>query len=187
MHMHAFRRQWTADDLLDMPDDGQRYEVIDGELFVTPAPSLDHQAALGVLHLRLADYLKRERVGHVFFSPADVTFSPRRTVQPDLFVVPPVGGRRPRSYGEMKRLMLAIEALSPTTARLDRVVKRKLYREEGVPEFWIVDLDARAIERSTPLDSRVDVLDTSLEWRPDGASVPFTLDIAEYFVEVLDT
>src|ERR1041384_416896 len=101
MYMHAFGRDWTADDLLDMPDDGQRYEVIDGELFVTPAPSWDHQASLGVLYLRLTEYLERERVGYVFFSPADITFSPRRAVQPDLFVVPPMNGRRPRAYGDM--------------------------------------------------------------------------------------
>jgi len=152
MHMHPLR-QWTAADLLDMPDDGQRYEVIDGELFVTPAPSLDHQAALGALYARLSEYLNRERVGYLFFSPADITFSPRRAVQPDLFVAPPVGDHRPRSYSEITRLMLAIEALSPSTARLDRIVKRNLYREERVAEFWIVDLDARAFERSTPLDS----------------------------------
>jgi Uma2 family endonuclease len=186
MHMHALR-QWTAADLLDMPDDGQRYEVIDGELFVTPAPSLNHQASLGILYLRLMEYLNRERVGYVFFSPADITFSPRRAVQPDLFVATPVDGRRPRSYSEIDRLVLAVEALSPSTARLDRVVKRKLYREEGVSEFWIVDLDARAVERSTPHDSRVDVLDASLEWRPEGASAPFTLDIAAYFEELFDT
>jgi Uma2 family endonuclease len=182
--MHA-RRQWTADDLLDMPDDGQRYEVVDGELFVTPAPSLTHQAALGELYSRLRGYLNRERVGFVFFSPADIRFSPRRAVQPDLFVAPPVDGHRPRSNSEITHLMLAIEALSPSTARLDRIVKRKLYREEGVSEFWIVDLDARAVERSTPLDARVDVFDTSLEWWPQGASAPFTLDITAYFEEVL--
>ena len=186
MHMHA-RRQWTANDLLDMPDDGQRYEVIDGELFVTPAPSLDHQAALGILHARLMEYLDRERVGYVFFSPADIRFSPRRAVQPDLFVAPPVNGHRPRSYSEITHLTLAIEALSPSTARLDRIVKRKLYREEGVSEFWIVDLDARAFERSTPLDARVDVLDSSLEWWPEGASTPFALDIAAYFEELFGT
>ena len=82
--------------------------------------------------------------------------------------------------------MLAIEALSSSTSRLDRVVKRKLYREERVPEFWIIDLDARTFERTTPTDSRVDVLDTSLEWRPEGALVPFVLDLREYFGEVLD-
>ena len=183
MHMHA-RRQWTAEDLVDMPDDGQRYEVVDGELFVTPAPSLDHQAALGILYARLREYLGREPVGYVLFSPADIRFNPRRAVQPDLFVAPTVNGRRPRSYGEISRLILAVEALSPSTARLDRIVKRKVYREEGVSEFWIVDLDARAFERSTPLDSRVDVLDTSLEWWPEGASSPFTLDIEAYFDEL---
>jgi Uma2 family endonuclease len=186
MHMHAFGRQWTVDDLQDMPDDGQRYEVIDGELFVTPAPSLNHQAALGGLYVRLVEYLSRERVGYVFFSPADITFSPRRAVQPDLFVAPPVAGRRPQSYGEIARLVLAIEALSPSTARLHRVVKRKMYRDEGVPEFWIVDLDARTFERTTPLDSRVDALDDRLEWWPPGASSPFVLDLRAYFEEVLD-
>ena len=186
MHMHA-RRQWAAADLLDIPDDGQRYEVIDGELFVTPAPSLTHQAALGALYTRLVDYLSREHVGYVFFSPADITFSPRRAVQPDLFVVPPVDGHRPRSYSELTHLMLAVEALSPSTARLDRIVKRKLYREEGVSEFWIVDLDARAFERTRPNDSPIDIFDTSFEWKPEGASSPFTLDIARYFEEVLVT
>jgi Uma2 family endonuclease len=187
MHMHALSRQWTADDLLDMPDDGQRYEVIDGELFVTPAPSWDHQAALGTLYIRLAEYPARERIGYVFFSPADIRFSPRRAVQPDLFVVPLIDGRRPREFGEMKHLLLAVEASSSSTARLDRVKKRLLCREEGVEEFWIVDLDARTFDRSTPADSRIDVLDVALTWLPAGASSPFELDIADYFVRVLDT
>jgi Uma2 family endonuclease len=186
MHMHAFSRQWTADDLIDMPDDGQRYEVIDGELFVTPAPSLDHQAALGILHTRLTEYLGRDSVARVFFSPADLRFSPRRAVQPDLFVVPLVDGRRPRTYRDITHLMLAVEVLSPSTARLDRVVKRRLYRDEGVDEFWIIDLDARTFERTTPLDSRVDVVDAVLEWHPEGASAPFVLDVPEYFAQVFD-
>jgi Uma2 family endonuclease len=187
MHMHAFRPQWTADDIQDMPDDGQRYEVIDGELFVTPAPSFDHQAAAALLFRRLADYLDREPVGDVLFSPADITFSPRRAVQPDVFVVPRVGDHRPRSWSEVKALILAVEVLSPSTARLDRVVKRKLYRDEKVSEFWIIDLDARTFERSTPMDSRVDVIDATLEWHPQGASGPFVLDVAEYFTQLLDT
>jgi Uma2 family endonuclease len=186
MHMHAFRREWTANELQDLPNDGQRYEVIDGELFVTPARSADHQAALGILYIRLAEYLARERIGYVCFSPADITFSPRRSVQPDLFVVPPVNGRRPRAYSDMKHLLLAVEGLSPGTARLDRVNKRKLYREEGVEEFWIVDLDARTFERSTPADSRIEVLDGGLEWHPHGATTSFVLDVPEYFSELLD-
>ena len=186
MHMPAFRRQWTVDDLQDLPDDGQRYEVIDGELFVSPAPSIMHQRALGILYRLVADYLDRERVGYVYFAPADVIFSPKRGVQPDLLVTPPVDGRSPQSYAEVKRLLLAVEVLSPSTARLDRVVKRALYRDEDVPDFWIVDLDSRTFERSTPADSRVDVLDQHIEWMPADASTPFVIDLPAYFAEVLE-
>jgi Uma2 family endonuclease len=186
MHMPAFRRQWTVNDLQDFADDGQRYEVIDGELFVTPAPSFTHQRALAVLYRRVADYLDRERVGYAFFAPADIIFSPKRGVQPDLFVVPPVGGRSPKSFAETGHLLLAVEALSPSTARLDRVVKRALYRDEGVPEFWIVDLDSRTFERSTPGDARVEVCDERIEWLPAGAATPLVIDVAAYFAEVLD-
>jgi Uma2 family endonuclease len=184
--MPAFRREWTVDDLQGLPDDGQRYEVIDGELFVTPAPSFSHQRVLGILHRLIADYLDRERVGYVFFAPADVIFSSARGVQPDLFVVPGVGGRSPKSFGEVKRLLLAVEASSPSTARADRVVKRALYRDEGVPEFWIIDLDARTFERSTPADLRTEVLDARVEWLPPGASSPLVIDVPAFFAEALD-
>lgn len=170
-----------------MPDDGQRYEVIDGELFVTPSPSADHQHALSVLFRLIAEYLDRERIGHAFFSPSDITFSPRRAVQPDMFVVPLMNGRRPRSFSDIKHLMLAVEVLSPSTAHLDRVKKRKLYREERVSEFWIVDMDARTFERSTPTDFNVEVLDIAVTWWPQGASTPFVLDVPAYFAQVLDS
>jgi Uma2 family endonuclease len=186
MHMPAFRRQWTVDDLQDLPDDGQRYEVIDGELFVTPAPSLSHQRTLGILYSRIADYLGRERIGYVFFAPADVIFSQGRGVQPDLLVLPGVNGRSPKSFDEVKRLLLAVEVLSPSTARLDRVVKRALYRDEDVPEFWIIDLDARTFERSTPADTRVDVLGERIDWSPAGASTPLVIDVVAFFEEALD-
>lgn len=180
------KRDWTVDDLAGLPDDGQRYEVIDGELFVTPAPSFDHQAAAGALFRLLSDYVERERVGFAFVAPADITFSAKRSVQPDVFVVPAANGRRPRSFGEVRRLLLAIEILSPSTARADRVVKRMLFRSEGVAEFWIADLDARTIERSTPSDPRVEVIDSTLEWKPEGAANSLVIDVSKYFAQVLD-
>lgn len=179
-------KEWTVADLEHLPDDGNRYEVIDGELLVTPAPNLDHQEAIARLHLLLAPYVAEHRCGHVVFAPADVTFSPRRGVQPDLFVVPLVDGRRPKRYADAARLLLAVEVLSPSTARADRVKKRRVYSEEAVGEYWIVDLDARVIERSTRSSEGVEVLADRLEWQPEGASVPLVIEVERYFDEVLE-
>jgi Uma2 family endonuclease len=76
--------------------------------------------------------------------------------------------------------------LSPSTARADRVAKRKLFRDEGVAEYWVIDLDARTVERSTPADTRVDVLIDRLEWFPVGAQSAFAMDLDDYFKRVLD-
>src|SRR3954468_11254879 len=125
MGMPSAERVWLAADLADLPDDGNRYEGIDGELHVTPAPSLNHQEAVARLYMILAPYVDSQRCGHAFIAPADVTFSPARGVQPDVFVLPRTGPRRPRTFIEVGRLLLAAEVLSPSTARWDRVDKRR--------------------------------------------------------------
>ena len=185
MHMLMVKRVWTADDLQALPEDGNRYEVIDGELFVSPSPTWRHQEAVYQLHRRLAHYLDGQRVGHAFSAPADVTFSPRRAVQPDVFVVPLVNGRRPEAFREVQRLLVAAEVLSPSTARTDRVNKRDLFRDERVDQYWIVDLDARTFERSTPDEPRPEILAERLVWFPDGATEPFDVDLVAYFAQVL--
>ena len=121
VHMPSTKRWWTVDDVHRLPQDGNRYEVIDGELFVTPAPSWRHQEAVVEMHRLLRDYLRQHRVGHAFVAPADVIFSAARAVQPDVFVVPLVDGHRPESFDDVKRLLVAVEVLSATTARADRV------------------------------------------------------------------
>ena len=186
MHMPQLARQWTVDDVHALPDDGNRYEVIDGELFVTPAPRLRHQEAVAELLVLIRAYLQRERVGHAFVSPADVIFSSRRLVQPDVFVTRLVNGRRPEEFVASSGLLLAVEVLSPSTARADRVAKRTLYRDERVPEYWIVDLDARTFERTTPGDARPEILADALAWQPVGASTPLIIDLSAYFERVLD-
>jgi Uma2 family endonuclease len=186
MAMPNLKRRWTVADRDELPDDGNRYEVIDGELFATPAPSLMHQRAVSQLYRLLAVYLDREPVGEAIVSPADIVFSPGRAVQPDLFVLPFVSGRRARNFTDVGRLLLAVEVLSPSTAHTDRVDKRALYRKERVDEYWIVDLDSRILERSTPGESRPEILDSKLEWLPDGAATSFAMDVAEYFEKVID-
>jgi Uma2 family endonuclease len=107
-------------------------------------------------------------------------------VQPDLFVVPLVGGRPPRHFDAVRHLLLVVEVLSPSSGRADRVVKRTLYRDEHVDEYWIVDLDSRTIERSTPSLARPEILDARLEWLPTGAASPLAVDLTKYFGAFLD-
>jgi Uma2 family endonuclease len=179
---------WTAAMVRELPDDGKRYECIDGELLVTPSPRWKHQDAVGGLYMRLRLWLAQEPIGKVTMSPADVEIVPGTLVQPDVFVVPlREDGRLPQVWTDIRTLLLAIEVLSPSTARYDRVTKRRFFARAGVPEYWIVDVDARVIERWTPSDERPEILgeDAVLEWCPTGARTPFTIPLAAFFAEVL--
>jgi Uma2 family endonuclease len=186
MHMALDTHSWTVADLAGMPDDGQRYEVIDGELFVTPAPALRHQDAILALAMLLRPYVRQHDCGHLVIAPAEVTFSPRRGIQPDLFVARLVDGKRPRESSEIRGLLLAVEVLSPSSAKADRVNKRALYRDEGVDEYWVVDLENRRYERSTPADTAVALEVDTLRWQPAGARSALVIDLKRYFAEVLD-
>ena len=186
MGMPHTAERWTAQMVRAIPDDRNRFEVIDGELFVTPAPSWTHQRAVGELLVRIATYLRGQTWGEVVTSPADISFHEDMLVQPDLFVVP-IGSdkRRVRHWPDIRALLLAVEILSPSTARADRQVKRRLYQREGVAEYWIIDLDARVVERWRPEDDRPEILTTTLTWQPQLAAAPFELDLVEFFDGVL--
>ena len=185
MAMPAQHTEWTVDMVRALPDDGNRYEVIDGELFVTPAPSVVHQRAVRELALIVAPYVWTHRIGEAFFSPADVVvFGPRKFVQPDVFVVPLVDGRPMKAWTDVGRLLLTVEVLSPSTEHADRGRKRLLYREKGVPEYWIVDTDARAIERRYSDDSPAELLTESIEWAPDPEIPMLVIDLPGYFDRV---
>ena len=184
MPVHAPDVDWTVERALALPEDGNRYEVLDGELFVTPAPSWGHQSVLGMLFRQLSAYVDEHRIGWTRFSPADIVFSPRRLVQPDLFVVPWREGGAPRAWTEVKSLLLAVEVLSPSTARADRHRKRVIYQSERVPEYWIVDADARLVERWRPGDERPEMILDELTWRPREDAEPFRLPLERFFEEV---
>ena len=186
MGMVATQTHWTVDRLHALPDDGNRYEIIGGELFVTPAPSFDHQVAAFRLAQRLDAYLGTHRIGFVAMAPGDVEFDPHTLVQPDVFVVPPVDGKRPRTWHDAGRPLLAVEVVSPASSRSDRGEKRRLYQQQGVPEYWVVDLDARLLERWRPQDERPEIVTGRLDWHPDGAESPFVLDLQEYWAEVFE-
>lgn len=181
MGMPAQHTEWTAELARALPDDGNRYEVLDGELFVTPAPALGHQAVLARLFRLIDPYVREHRLGWTYWSPADIEFSPRRWLQPDLFVVPDTGRGEPREWRDVTALLLAVEALSPTTARADRMKKRPIYQEHGVPEYWIVDTDSRLIERWRPADDRPEIIDRTLTWQPRPGIPALVVGLEEIF------
>ena len=184
MAMPAPQVEWTAEMARALPQDENRYEVIDGELLVTPAPSQRHQRAMELLYLILGPYARGSRLMHAHFAPCEIEFSPRRAVQPDLFVVRLVDGKMPADAELGRAVLLAVEGLSPTTARYDRRKKRPMFQSEGVPEFWIVDIDARVIERWRPEDARPEVVTDTLTWQPFAEHPPLVIDVNMYFAEV---
>ena len=169
---------YTADLVRALPDDGNRYEVVHGELLVTPAPRALHQLVVQRLSTALDRYLGTHRVGQLFASPADISWGPDILVQPDLFVVD-IAEARTLDWSRMRHLLLAIEVLSPTTARADRFTKRRLYQEVGVGTYWIVDADARQAEVWTPDLAFPTIERKRLTWRPTGAPSPFAIQLAE--------
>lgn len=173
--------EWTAERALALPEDGKRYEVLDGVLAVTPAPSWRHQDVSGVLWQALQTYVREHRIGRAIAAPADVIFSSRRLLQPDLFVVPDVDGRPPERWEDVRHLLLAIEILSPSTARHDRHTKRGIYMTEHVDEYWIVDTEARLIERWRHGESRPEVCAEALEWSPAEGRTPLVVDLGALF------
>ena len=164
--------------LIDETRHWPRYETVHGELLVTPAPQPWHQKLIGRLHTALARYLEVERVGEVFLSPADISWGPDSLVQPDLFVVP-LEEARTLAWPTIRTLMLAVEVLSPSSARADRFTKRRLYQEVGVAVYWIIDADAGTAEIWTPPDRFPRMESERLMWMAPGASRPFELALAE--------
>lgn len=171
---------WTAEMVRQLPDDGNRYEVVHGELLVTPAPRFDHQLLVSRVAVAIAKYLEREPVGLMLTAPADISWAPDVLVQPDVFVVPRTEAAS-REWSRIRTLLLVVEVLSPSTARADRFTKRHRYQDAGVPLYWLVDGDEQRVEVWTP-DLELPVIETrQLVWSPVGAEQVFTLALEELF------
>jgi Uma2 family endonuclease len=168
---------WTAEMVRALPDDGNRYECIDGELLVTPSPGSPHQAVVGELHLQLAPYVRAMQLGaYVQISPLDVELDEGMIVQPDLlaFTVTPASAKG-RIQGP--DLLLVVEVLSKSTARRDRTIKREFYARIGVHEYWIVDQAARRVERWRAGAAEAELESGALAWRPVGAARALLIDL----------
>ena len=187
MAMPALESQyWTASAVRALPEDGKRYECIDGELLVTPSPSFPHQAVVREILLALAPFVAAQSMGVLCLAPADVEIEPGTTVQPDVFVARSPSGTSLRSWADISLLVLAIEVLSPSTARYDKGLKRRFYQRNGVAEYWIIDLDAQVVERWRADDDRPEVLVEELLWSPEGAPEALRIDLPALFARALD-
>lgn len=175
----------TIEELRALPDDGLRHELLDGVHVVTPAPEYPHQAVVGELYYGLRRALEGQDRLVLLAGPADIVLGPGTLVQPDLFVIAKEPLVRLRRWSEAGVPVLAIEVLSPSTAARDRGAKRKLYQHAGVAEYWVVDLDARLVERWRPGDERPEVIGERLVWDPPQLGEPVVLDVARLLTGVL--
>ena len=140
----VLRTRLTYEDYRLIPDDGRRYELLEGQLHVTPAPGLEHQRVSKRLFTILLRYFEEGRRGEVLYAPLDVILADDDVVQPDLVVV-----RDPAqlsSRGVEGAPFLVVEVISPGRAHYDRTVKAQRYAARGVPHYWIVDPEARRLE-----------------------------------------
>ncbi|HEY4131769.1 MAG TPA: Uma2 family endonuclease [Gemmatimonadaceae bacterium] len=191
MSMPALRaHHWTVEEVdrlvEERPGYTPRYELVDGELLVTPSPAKRHQRLIGDLYMLLRPYVDQQRVGEVIFSPSTVRLTTDSRVEPDIFVIPAVFGRRQAATVPITNLSLAVEVLSPSSARYDRITKRRFYQRAGVPQYWIVDGEACLFEIWHPDDERPLIVDGAFDWQPDGAREALRIDVARLFASVAD-
>ena len=138
-------KRWTYEDYFKLDDD-QRYEIINGNLLMAPAPDTWHQTWVGELYLILHQHLKARTLGRVFVSPVDVVLDAHNTVQPDLVVILSANLGIIQHRAVFGTPDLLVELVSPSSVRRDRYDKRDLYARFGVKEYWIGDLANKAME-----------------------------------------
>lgn len=137
----------TWKDIQELPEDGNRYEAIDGALYLTPAPSLLHQTVSLRIELALAHLLVGAGHGHLWHAPLGVVFPDTgEAVQPDIVFLSHARRAHMAPEGLRGAPDLVVEITSPATAERDRGIKRRLYGRQGVEEYWIVDPDERSVE-----------------------------------------
>jgi len=173
---------YTRDMLRDIPEDGNRYELVRGELLVTPAPRPWHEVVVARLQENLTTYVRAFAPQlYVFGSRSEVSWGDQDTeVQPDAFVLP-IEQVRTLDYEQMRDLHLVVEVLSPSSRRYDRFTKRLEYQRRGVPCYWIVDPEEQLVEVWGPEDHFPRFEHQRLLWQPAGASRAFELELSELF------
>jgi Uma2 family endonuclease len=130
----------TYDDFVQLPDDGRRHELIDGEHYVTPSPNQKHQKVLLQLSLFIGNWLEQRSIGQMYFAPFDVVFTQFDVVEPDLLYMSNERATKVLTPANVQGAPeLVVEIASPGTRKRDETIKRRLYERAGVDEYWVVD------------------------------------------------
>lgn len=138
---------WTYDDYLKLPDDGRRYEIIEGVLYVTNAPGLDHQFTVMEIAFHMKRYISEQKLGYVLTAPFEVHLTNHtRPVQPDVMFIRAERWPQPGAKFFEGAPDLIVEVLSSSTSRTDQFVKFNAYEQAGVPEYWIVNPKTRSAQ-----------------------------------------
>ena len=137
---------WTYEDYAALPDDGNRYEIVNGVLIMTPAPSPEHQDIVGEIFSALRTHIKLAGQGRVFTGPIDVDLGPKNVYQPDLVVVLNTHLDRVAEKKIIGAPDLVVEVASPSTAAYDRLTKYEKYAHAGIREYWLVKPTSRSVE-----------------------------------------
>jgi Uma2 family endonuclease len=177
MHMATVTKRWTLEEVHSLPDDGNKYELVRGELFVTPPPSAEHETISARLTRILDPYVEANGLGFVYRPRAVMRFDGSE-VEPDLMV-----RQRPdadASWDNAPVPVLVVEVLSGITRRRDQLQKRSLYMDAGVAEYWMIDPERETV-RVVQQNGEDVVAHEQVSWSPPGASTPLTFDVARVF------
>ena len=173
-------KRWTLDELHSLPDDGNKYEVVRGVLFVTPAPTWQHESILAALSAALSPYVVANGLGLVYHPRAVLRFEDSE-VEPDLMV------RRPSREANVDWTTaplpsLIVEVLSPLTRSRDRKEKRTIYGDARIQEYWIVDPEQKTVTVIARNELDRTVRDT-LVWYPAEAAEALEIKLSDIFIE----
>jgi len=172
---------WTYAEYARLPDDGNHYEVIDGEVLVTPAPSTRHQHAAGNLYLALRSCAERHDLGIVLFD-VDLLFASGQFLRPDLVFVTESGRAGLTDRGVETAPVLVVEVSTPSSRSIDMVQKPARYRDFGVPEYWVADPVEQVIWKwNYRVSSTPERCGESITWQPDPSVSALSMAVAEVF------
>lgn len=178
--------EWTYEAYVAMPEDGHRYEVVDGVLYVSPSPNSSHQLIVGEIYASLRSAILATGLGLVYLAPFDVELNYKNIVQPDVFMA--LNEHLDRDIGRCFAGApdLVVEVASPGTVRHDSSAKLNAYAKAGVPEYWLIFPDARTVELLVLKDGVYD----SLGLFSEGAILPskiipdMTTKVEQFFADI---